>query len=313
VHVVTCTHIFHGKFEFAEVEVWGSPGDAELLKRWEDGFKRVQPGVHFTGKMRGPDSTMAGVYTGVAQLAFLSREIWPVETMAYEWVYRFKPTGIQVMTAGLNNDRVSASLVVVVNKSNPVTQLSITQLDAIFGAEHRRSAKNLRTWGDAGALGVWARRPIHAYGPSVDSAPAYYFDQAVLKNSRKWNCDLKEFGDERDPKLASVVEVVAHDPDGIGYAVMRDLKAGVKTLALAGTDGSAAVAPSAATVRTRAYPLSRPLSLYFYRKPGEPLDAKLGEFLRFILSEEGQHTVLQDGAYEPLTPAMAADQRARLD
>ena len=295
------------------IEVWGSPGDAELLKRWEDGFKGVQPGVHFTEKMRGPDSTMAGVYTGVAQIAFLSREIWPVETMAYEWVYRLKPTGIQVMTAGLNNDRVSASLVVVVHKSNPVRQLSITQLDAIFGAEHRRSTRNLRAWDEAGATGAWARRPIHVYGPSVDSAPAYYFDQAVLKNSRKWNCDLKEFGDERDPKLASVVEAVAHDPGGIGYAVMRDLTPGVRTLALAGIDGSAAVAPTDATVRSREYPLSRPLSLYFYRKPGESLDAKLDEFLRFILSKQGQQAVMQDGAYQPLTPAMVAAQRARLD
>ncbi len=294
------------------IEIWGSPGDASLLDSWQSGFRHFQPGVTFVDKMRGPDSTMAGIYTGVAQIAFLSREIWPVEEMAFRWVYQYKPSSVQIMTAGLKNNRVSASLVVIVNRANPITQLSLTQLDSIFGAEPLRGGMNIRTWGKAGATGTWSTRPIHVYGPAIDSAPAFYFNQEVLKNSGKWNCSLKEFGSERDPMLAKIAQSVAGDPDGIGYAVMHLVTPGVRTVALSAGYGQPAVPPAEENVRTRAYPLSRALSMYFSQKPGTAVDPKVAEFLLYILSRQGQAAVARDGAYFPLTGPLTAAQRARL-
>ncbi len=294
------------------IEIWGSPGDGRLLDSWQNGFRRLQPGVKFVDKMYGPDSTMAGIYTGVAQIAFLSREIWPVETMAFQWVHQFPPTSVSVMTAALDNDRVSASLVVVVNKANPATSLSLEQLDGIFGAEHRRGGANIRTWGEAGDTGAWQNKSIHVYGPAIDSAPAYFFEQAVLLSSLKWNCDLKEFGTERNPELASVVRAVSADPDGIGYAVVREITPDVKALAISRRVGDSPVPPTEQNVRTRAYPLSRPISLYFSRKPGVPIDPNTKEFLLYILSRQGQQAIARDGGYLPLTPGQATAERARL-
>jgi phosphate transport system substrate-binding protein len=62
------------------------------------------------------------------------------------------------------------------------------------------------------------------------------------------------------------------------------------------------------------YPLSRFLLLYVNKKPGEALDPLRREFLKFVLSRQGQETVLKDGYY-PLTPPLVeqAKKSAGLD
>jgi phosphate transport system substrate-binding protein len=51
---------------------------------------------------------------------------------------------------------------------------------------------------------------------------------------------------------------------------------------------------------------------YFNRRPGAPLDSKLDGFLRFILSEETQKFVADDGDYLPLSPQIAHQQLQKL-
>jgi phosphate transport system substrate-binding protein len=71
--------------------------------------------------------------------------------------------------------------------------------------------------------------------------------------------------------------------------------------------------PSKGSFQDRSYPMVRNIYIYLNRKPGTPVEPKLREFLRFILSREGQEIVERNGSYLPLTAAMAADQRRKLD
>jgi phosphate transport system substrate-binding protein len=291
-----------------EIKIWGSPADGKLLREWERGFLKLHPGVRFSESLHGPESTIAGVYTGVADLGLMAREIrLPVESMAYQWVHRHGPFMVEVANAGLQPGRPSANLAILVHRDNPLSRLDLAQLDGILGAEHKRGHPNVRRWGDLGLQGQWQDRPIHVYGPAVDSIPALHLRTVVMRDSRKWNPDYRELGG--DPEI---LDAVARDPNGIGYAPLPP-GAEVKALELCPDACGRSYALTPENVKSRAYPLSRVISVVLDRAPGKPIPPKLKEFLRYILSVDGQAAVARDGAYIPLSVESARQQLARLD
>src|SRR5262249_9066521 len=108
---------------------------------------------------------------------------------------------------------------------------------------------------------------------------------------------------------------LAHDRYGIAWTVMPQAKGidGIKAIALAPREGGPYVTPSVETFCDRTYPLVRNIYIYLNRKPGTPLDPKLSEFLRYVLSREGQDIVQKNGSYLPLTTAVASEQLRKLD
>ncbi|HYR55572.1 MAG TPA: substrate-binding domain-containing protein, partial [Myxococcaceae bacterium] len=291
-----------------EIRIWGSPADRKLLGEWERGFQKLHPGVRFSESLHGPESTIAGVYTGVADLGLMAREIrLPVEKMAFEWVHRYAPFLVEVANAGLQPGRPSANLAIIVHRDNPLSRLDLAQLDGILGAEHKRGHPNVRRWGDLGLQGEWQDRAIHLYGPAVDSIPALHLRTVVMRDSHKWSPDYRELGGDRE-----IVDAVARDPGGIGYAPLPS-GGEVKALELCPDACGRSYALTAENVKSRVYPLSRVISVVLDRAPGKPVPLKLKEFLRYILSAQGQAAVMRDGAYIPLSVESAKQQLARLD
>src|SRR5258706_9832871 len=88
------------------------------------------------------------------------------------------PTGIVAVTGSYTVWGWTPPVGVYLNKDNPLSKLSLEQLDGIFGAERsgawsdltwnkslaRGPEKNIRTWGQLGLKGEWAKKPIHVYG-----------------------------------------------------------------------------------------------------------------------------------------------------
>jgi len=198
------------------IRVWGNPADRQLIEHLQAGFRKVQPGITFADNFHGPESTFAGVYTGVADLAFMAREMRvPMETMAFEWVHHYKTFEVEIANAGLGAAaRPAVNLAVFVHADNPLTRLTLRQLDGMFGAECGPGRPNLRKWGDVSAGKGWKDRPIHVYGPALDSIAALYVRTSVLGGSRKWNADYREVTTGWSDVLASV----ARDPVGIAFA-----------------------------------------------------------------------------------------------
>ena len=291
-----------------DIRVSGSPADAGLLKLWEAGFREFHPRARVVAKLFGPESTMAGIYTDTADLALLAREMrQPVEGMAFEWVKLYKPMTLEVANAGVRTTRPAACLAIFVHRDNPLARLTLAQLNAIFGGDPSRPAV-ARTWGEVGATGAWASRPIQPLGPPIDSLDALYFRRTVLNNNFKWNARLREFA-----RPADALATLAHEPGGIAFAPLAAANDGVKMLALAATPAGPFVALEAGSVRARTYPLARAVTVAFDRNPSHPIAPRLEEFLRFILSEQGQAAVARDGAYVPLDPETAAAQAARIE
>jgi phosphate transport system substrate-binding protein len=296
------------------IRLWGYDGMAGPVEKWERGFGKDHPEVHFTTELHGPDTAMAGLYNGVAEIAVMGRELWPVETMAFRWVFQYLPFGIEVATCSLTSPGQSFSPVVMVNAANPLSQITLQQLDGIYGSEHRRGGKNLRVWGDLGLGGIWANRPIHAYGYGVDDALGIYFRKRVLLGDYKPNVAghlLSDRGDgvSADQRIRSAVQA---DPLAIGYARDDPDQARFKVLPIAEKAGKAAVLPTASTVRDRSYPLTRSLSFYVNRAPGKAVPPELLAFLRYISSPAGQEILNQDGRFTALPPDVAAAQQESL-
>lgn len=292
-----------------EVRVWGSPADQQLIASLQRGFRAFHPDVKFSTQLYGPESTFASIYTAVADLAFMARELRePLERMAYEWVMLSKPFLVEIATSAIDADRPASTLAVFVHRTNPLTRLTLPELDALLGAEHRRGGKPLQVWGDLGLKGEWAARPIRVHGPDLDSVDAQFLRERVMRGSHKWNPAYEPAQDHAD-----VARAVAEDRWAIGVAPLHLRNDQIKPLEISHGEGAPFHAPVRTAIADRTYPLARAISIAAAHTEKAPLKPVAREFLRYVLSREGQEVIAANGVYVPLTPSIAAQQRARIE
>ena len=300
-----------------------------LMQRWEQGFQKYHPAVRFEDKLQGSGSGMYGIELRVADMAVMGRPIIPFERYGtYErgWCY---PIEIEVATGSATTPHKSPAFAILVHKDNPLAKLTLKQVDGIFGdrrsggwvALHwddtvaRGADQNIRTWGQLGLQGPLADQPIHVYGPPNRGAGEVSpFEMQVFGGGRIWNEDLREY-----PDRAQLVAALANDPLGIAYAALGQATGGVKLLAIARLDGGPYVELSRSNVADRSYPLSRAVYIYYtidnVKAEITPThgDPRVQEFLRYILSKQGQEDVGREGSYLPLTPAVVAEQFKKIN
>ena len=293
------------------IRLWGhgSPKHnfmGQLMDAWLAGFAKYQPDVKFENHMYGTASAIGALYMGAGDIALLGEEISPATATAFEREKHYAPTGIQVATGSLDVNFFDYAHMVFVRKDNPIKGLTLAELDAIFGAEHRRGPKNIRTWGELGLTGEWADRRIQPYGWQVDVDFALFFRETVLENSHRWNTDLKEFvhvprpdGSQYDHGL-QILDTLARNPAGIAISNVRYANPEVRALPLARTACEPYYEPTKANLIAQTYPLVRIIPAYIDVPPGSAADPAVREFLRYLLSREGQQALVRESDYLPL-------------
>jgi len=289
------------------IRSWGNDQMKRLMSTWEEGFRKYQPGVSFETKLFGTGTAVAGLYGNVADLALMGRETTATEVMAFEWVFKYKPLGVEVATGSLDMPGKTFAVGAFVHKDNPITRLTLAQLDAIFGSEHRRGQRNIRNWGELGLTGEWKDQPIHPYGYDFETNTGAFFRNAIFNGSDKWNCDVEEFDEAR------ITNALAQDRYGIAYSSLHYINPQVKMLALSEAERGPYYLPTKETLIARTYPLTRAARIYVNRVPGQPLDSKVREFLRYVLSWEGQQAVVAEGDFLQLNPAIIEAGLRKLD
>ncbi len=267
----------------------GSDTLNNLMTLWAEGFKKEYPNVRIQIEGKGSSTAPPALISGTAQLGPMSREMKPTERDEFEKKFGYPPTKVKVAID---------ALAVYVNKDNPLEQITLPQVDAIFSKTRTcGAAQEITTWGQLGAAGAWATKPISLYGRNSASGTYGFFKEHALCNG-----DFKDTVKEQ-PGSASVVQGVAEDTAGIGSSGIGYKTSGVKALALAKKDGEAYVSPDAENVYTGKYPLARFLYIYVNKAPDKPLDPLVKQFLLYVLSQQGQTVVVKDG-YLPLLPKM---------
>jgi len=289
------------------IRVWGGSRLTDLLRTWEAGFKAIQPGVSFNNGLEGDDSALGGVYTGAANLALMDREPEMIEADGFEQAMGHKALGVKVSVGSLGSPDPSRPLAVFVHAGNPLTKLSLMQLEAIFSAFPRNGLRPITTWGGLGVEGPLGSHPIHLYGFGINSSEAHVFERLVFGGKQRWNCTLRGFyGDGKDETAsAQTAAALVEDPDGIAISALGTSIASIHTVRIGGSGGGDYAISDEAKLRSGQYPFIHPVYFYLNRKPGAGIDPLLKEFLGFVLSREGQSLIGTQTSYLPLPEYLA--------
>lgn len=275
----------------------GSDTLNNVMTLWAEKFSSYYPSVKVQVEGKGSGTAPPALIAGTAQIAPMSREMKSSEVDDFQKKFGYKPTKVRVAVDALG---------VFVNKDNPLKGLNLKQVDAIFSKTRKQGgAADITTWGELGLSGEWSSKPISLYGRNSASGTYGYFKEHALKNG-----DFKDSVKEQ-PGSASVVQGIAVDKYSIGYSGIGYKTSGVRALPLQGEDNTDFVEGSAENAYSGEYPLSRFLYVYINKAPDKALDPLVKEFLKLVVSKEGQEVVVKDGYY-PLPVEVVQEEFSQL-
>lgn len=273
----------------------GSDTLNNLMTLWAEGYKKEYPNVRIQIEGKGSSTAPPALIQGTSQLGPMSRVMKAEEIDAFEKKYGYKPTPIRVAVDGI---------AVFVNKDNPIKGLTLQQVDGIFSKGHACGGKAVNTWGQAG-LAEWANQPISLYGRNSASGTYGYFKEHALCKG-----DYKDTVKEQ-PGSASVVQGVSEDKFAVGYSGVGYKTSGVRAVPLAAKAGGEYFEDSAENILSGKYPIARFLYVYVNKAPNKPFDPMVREFVKYVLSQQGQQTVVKDG-FIPLPAKIVQEELGKL-
>ena len=295
-----------------ELDIVGSDTMDELVVGWAKLYRKQYPVISVTEDLRASGAGAPGLVAG-KDLAPVAREMFPAEVKAFVDKFGYEPTPIRVATGSVGSLGKTASSVILVDKDNPIDCVSLPQLDAVYSKTRKLGYKQVDTWGDLGANGAWASRPIHLYGLKPVNGIEQYFKMAAMDGG-----DYKDgiqFAKSKGLTHAFTVaaEDMATNPGGLTYAMLANMTPNVKALKVSWKNGGTCYAPTVANVYEHKYPFSRYVYIYVNKAPGKALDPKVKEFLKLVLSKEGQQVVASEQVFIPLQPQVVREELAKLD
>jgi phosphate transport system substrate-binding protein len=275
----------------------GSDTLANLMQLWTEEFRRQYPNVEIKVQAAGSSTAPPALTQGTSNMGPMSRKMKDKEWQAFEKKNGYKPTRIRVAID---------ALAVFVHKDNPVKGLTIPQVDAIFSSTRKCGNKaDIKKWGQLAMAGSWKGRNLQLFGRnSVSGTYGYFKKKALCKG------DYKNSVNEQ-PGSSSVVQSVSTTISGIGYSGIGYKTSGVKAVALAKKPGQKFVAATPDNAISGKYPLARFLYIYINKHPKKPLPPQVKEFVKMILSQQGQKVVVKDG-YIPLPKKVVDKELAKL-
>ena len=261
----------------------GSDSLANLMTLWAEEYKKLYPNVNIQIQAAGSSTAPPALTEGTANLGPMSRAMKDNELQAFEEKFGYKPVAVPVAID---------ALAVFVHKDNPIKSLDMAQVDGIFSSTRLCGGSDVKTWGDLGLTGEWADKPIQLFGRNSVSGTYGYFKEAALCKG-----DFKPNVNEQ-PGSASVVQSISSTVNAIGYSGIGYKTASVRAVPLSKKGGEAFEANEANALAGK-FPLSRFFFVYVNKAPNKPLSPLEAEFVKLVLSKQGQEVVVKDG-YIPL-------------
>ncbi|HKB57237.1 MAG TPA: substrate-binding domain-containing protein [Lacunisphaera sp.] len=303
-----------------ELHAMGTDVMDTLTLAWLEIFRKAHPQVEATQEARGANTVFPGLMSGASQLGPLSREASAQEVDAFTEKFGYPPTAIRVALGTYDVFGLSPPIVIFVHRDNPLEEITLEQLEEIYARDGK-----ITTWGQLGLTGEWAHRPIALWGLRSPNGTATFFQSAGMHGRDfRPTMILRPTADglSRSAQRAAnggvqafvdTLAGVAQDRFALGYAAPGYNPAGVKMLALVPGAGVAAVSPTRENVASLRYPLCRFAYLYLDRAPGKALGPNVKEFLRIVLSQQGQELVALRSGFLPLPARIVREELAKLD
>ncbi len=244
---------------------------------WVEEFMKMHPNVRIAVSGPGSGVGIAALIDGTTEVAQASREMKSKEVD-------------QAKTKGVNPYEIQVAtdaLAVVVHPSNPVSELAIAQLSAIF-------TNHITNWKEVGGNDA----PIVVISRDTNSGTHVFFKEHVVQMKGLPTEDKSlEYGSGVLflPSTKEGVDEVARNPNAIFYPGLAYVTDEVQPLAIKKTADDLGVQPSVETALAGSYPIARPL---LYYTDGEPTGV-IKAFIDYCLSANGQAKVTDVG-YVPL-------------
>jgi len=296
------------------IRIVGAQGMDVAFKNLNARFVQAHPGVKFAMDLKSAATAIGGLYTGVSAFAPIVREFWVSETGAFRMVFGYEPTAIKIAHGAFATISKANPIAIFVNRRNPIDKLTTEQVARIFSSGGGKG--DITHWGQVGASGAWAGHRIHPIGPSATNGNI----QGVAVFMKQSHFDDRPFAADYEEVLntASVYARVNEETSAIGFASFDGLHgknlADIKVLAIADRDGGYYSNASQEDIVARKYPYTRDIYIYVNRAPDKPLDPFVREYLRLVLSKDGQQALGDpDAGFLPLDAGEAAAELAKLD
>lgn len=286
----------------------------ELTLGWVKLFRQAYPRLSVTMEARSSGSGGAAITEGRAHAAPVGRELLPAEEQAFVAKFGYRPFAIRVATGSVSSLGKTAASVVLVSKDNPVVGLTMAQLDAIYSSTRKRGHADIKTWGDVGLRDEWAKLPIHLYGLKPPNGIEQFFQMTVMQGGT-YKDGIQFVKGEGFTHAFTVAshDIGQHNRGGLTYALLANVTPEVRVVPLAANAGEPFLAPTLENIASHRYPLSRYVYIFVNRAPGKALEPKTKEFLKLVLSREGQQIVAAEGVFIPLTPQTVREELAKLE
>jgi phosphate transport system substrate-binding protein len=242
-----------GPSDSGGITVTGSTSVTPFAEHLAELYQHAHAGVAINIQGLGSSAGIRAALDGVAEIGMSSRDLQPEEADLLD----------QIVIA-------RDALAVIVNPENPVNGLSTAQIQGIFGGQ-------IRSWDALGGPPL----PITVVGREAGSGTFSAFEELVMKGKPTATLALRQGSN------GAIRQIIAQDPNAIGYISLGIVDPTVKALAID------SVQPSVEHVEAGTYKLVRPF-LFVWRK-GQPLSPLSEAFVDYVMSAEGQSELLKAG------------------
>lgn len=303
------------------VRIVGFDDMAGMVAKWDVEFTRTHPGIKFTPILKGNGTAIPAITYDMTAFAPEGGGATLLELLPYEKIYGSKkdPVAALIIRVGhgsLNPAAKMSPLGIIVNKSNPVKSLTQAQVASIFSTGS--GAGDVTSWSQIGMGGDLADKPIHPTGLYWDAYQRpddpHMGEYMMFRKMGPFPGHVFTQNYEQYVHYSDVVKKVAADPLAIGIIALNKADSSVRVVPLVERDGHTITTGSARDLIANRYPYGRDLYIYIRREPGTPFDQLVQEYMRLILSKQGQEIIAQDAkGYLPLNVQDVKTELEKLD
>ena len=286
-----------------EIRANGSTRVGPIVRSVLEAFTKLYPQVQFQVAEDGSGAAIPALLDKEINVALMSRRIKTEEINAFIDRRGYPPTELHI---------ASDALRIIVNRHNPIDQLSLAELDAIFSKDRLCGAEySLDVWEDFG----WV---VKTYAENSTFSPIdrhIWFEKAgprdFIKNMVLCNGEFKDSSIESAHSTKEIIQEVAALDNAIGFAQLGTQNFDIKDLFITKERLHPGYKPTTENIISRKYPLSGYLYIYIDKPPTSDMPLLFKELFKFLFASQGQQIIVNHHAI-PLSHQLIRDELTKL-